>query len=165
MNHRIRSREIRVIDPDGQQLGIMPPELALQKAVEHGLDLVEISPDSRPPVCRIMDYGKYKYAQKKKFAEARKNQAVVTVKEVKYRPKIEMHDYNTKTEMIRRFLSEGHKVKVTMMFRGREITHHEFARRILDRVIEDLKTEAVVEQHAKLDGRNMVMMLAPVAKH
>ncbi|MBN1962348.1 MAG: translation initiation factor IF-3 [Deltaproteobacteria bacterium] len=166
INYRIRAREIRVIDPEGRQLGIMPPELAMQKATEMGLDLVEISPDSRPPVCRIMDYGKFKYAQKKKSAEARKNQASMVVKEVKFRPKIEEHDFLTKVEHIKRFLSDGHKTKVTMMFRGREITHQEIARRILERVVESLKTEnlGTIEQMPKLEGRNMIMVVAPNAK-
>jgi translation initiation factor IF-3 len=122
---------VRVIDPDGGQLGIMPPEMAISKAMELGLDLVEISPESRPPVCRIMDYGKFKYAQKKKAAEARKNQVNTTVKEVKFRPKIEKHDYEFKVDAIRRFLVEGHKAKVTMMFRGREITHQDLARKLM----------------------------------
>ena len=163
INYRIRAREIRVIDPEGRQLGIMPPDLALNKAVELGLDLVEISPESRPPVCRIMDYGKYKYALKKKNAEARKNQASTSIKEVKFRPKIEDHDYQTKVEHIRRFLSEGHKTKVTMMFRGREITHQDIARRIMNRIVEDLKNSSsgTVEQMPKLEGRNMIMVVAP----
>ncbi len=145
----------------------MPPDLAIQKAVAAGLDLVEVSPESRPPVCRIMDYGKYKYALKKKNAEARKHQVSTTIKEVKFRPKIEPHDYQTKVDHIKRFLSEGHKTKVTMMFRGREITHQEIARRIMDRIVQDLKTAnlGLVEQNPKLEGRNMIMVVAPSAKH
>ncbi len=144
----------------------MPPELAVQKASELGLDLVEVSPESRPPVCRIMDYGKFKYAQKKKTAEARKNQGSLTIKEVKFRPKIEDHDFVTKVEHIKRFLGEGHKTKVTMMFRGREITHQDIARRILERVVEELKAASagVVEQMPKLEGRNMIMVIAPNVK-
>lgn len=142
----------------------MPPELALQKAIDLGLDLVEVSPESRPPVCRIMDYGKYKYAQKKKNAEARKHQVNTTVKEVKFRPKIEAHDYNFKVEAIRRFLLEGHKAKVTMMFRGREIAHQDIARGIMQRILGDLKEVGAVEQFPKLDGRNMVMVVAPQGK-
>lgn len=155
-----------MIDPEGRQLGIMPPDVAIQKATELGLDLVEISPESRPPVCRIMDYGKFKYAQKKKTAEARKHQTSLSIKEVKFRPKIEPHDYNTKVDHIKRFLSEGHKTKVTMMFRGREITHPEIARRILERVVDELKTAnlGTVEQMPKLEGRNMTMVVAPSAK-
>jgi translation initiation factor IF-3 len=165
INRRIRAREVRVIDPEGQQLGIMPPELALQKAIESGLDLVEISPEAKPPVCKIMDYGKYKYAQKKKLAESKKNQVNVTVKEVKFRPKIDTHDYNFKVEAIRRFLGEGHKAKVTMMFRGREITHQEIARAIMNRIVQDTKEFGTIEQTAKLDGRNMIMVIAPSRGH
>jgi translation initiation factor IF-3 len=144
----------------------MPPDLAIQKAVELGLDLVEVSPESRPPVCRIMDYGKFKYAQKKKTAEARKNQTSLTIKEVKFRPKIEDHDFVTKVEHIKRFLGEGHKTKVTMMFRGREITHQDIARRILERVVQDLKASnlGTIEQMPKLEGRNMTMVVAPTVK-
>jgi len=165
VNRRIRAREHRVIDPDGQQLGIMPPELALQKAIDFGLDLVEVSPESKPPVCRIMDYGKYKYAQKKKIAEARKHQTNTTIKEVKFRPKIDTHDYNFKVEAIRRFLKEGHKAKVTMMFRGREITHQDIARGIMDRIVKDIKEVGSVEQNPKLDGRNMIMVVGPSGRH
>jgi len=161
INKRIRAREVRVIGPDGQQLGIMPPETAFQKAVELGLDLVEVSPESRPPVCRIMDYGKFKYAQKKKTSEARRHQVNTTLKEVKFRPKIEVHDYKTKVDRIKTFLGEGHKAKITMMFRGREITHQEIARGIMARIIEDVKGIGTVEQMPKLEGRNMIMIVAP----
>lgn len=161
INRRIRAREVRVIDPDGQQLGIMPPEMALAKASDLGLDLVEISPESRPPVCRIMDYGKFKYAAKKKVAEAKKNQVTTTLKEVKFRPKIENHDYIFKVENIRKFLGEGHKVKVTMMFRGREITRQDIARRIMERIGGDIKTSGAVESFPRLEGRNMIMIVAP----
>jgi translation initiation factor IF-3 len=139
----------------------MSPDLAMQKAHESGLDLVEISPESRPPVCRIMDYGKFKYAQKKKTAEARRNQVVVTLKEIKLRPKIEQHDYQTKLDRIKSFLEEGHKVKVTMMFRGREITHQEIARAIMARIVSEIKAMAAIEQMPKLEGRNMIMIVAP----
>jgi translation initiation factor IF-3 len=161
INRRIRAREVRVIDPDGQQLGIMPPDMALAKAQDLGLDLVEVSPESRPPVCRIMDYGKFKYANKKKAAEAKKHQVTSLLKEVKYRPKIEEHDYEFKTDNIKRFLSEGHKVKVTMMFRGREITRQEIARKIMERIGQDIKGIGTVEQFPKLEGRNMIMVVAP----
>ncbi len=164
VNGRIRAREIRVIAADGQQLGIMPPEHALAKAQEAGLDLVEISPDARPPVCKIMDYGKFKYAQKKKEAEARKHQVNTTIKEVKFRPKIEQHDYETKVGRLKDFLGEGHKAKITMMFRGREITHQDIARRIMQRIADDLKEIGAVESFPKLDGRNMIMVVAPTAK-
>jgi translation initiation factor IF-3 len=153
---------VRVIDQDGQQLGIMPPHLALQKAAEHGLDLVEVSPESKPPVCRIMDYGKFKYTQKKKTAEAKKHSSTTTIKEVKFRPKIEAHDYNFKVERIKYFLLEGHKAKVTMMFRGREITRQDMARNIMQRIAEDVKEAGQVESFPKLEGRNMVMVVAPL---
>ncbi len=153
-----------MIDPEGQQLGIMPPELAMQKAADLGLDLVEVSPEAKPAVCRIMDYGKYKYAQKKKTADAKKNQSSTTIKEVKFRPKIEKHDYDFKVNRIREFLGEGHKAKVTMMFRGREITHQEIARGIMQRIVEDVKECGSVESFPKLDGRNMIMVVAPVGK-
>lgn len=161
INHRIRAREVRVIDGEGRQLGIMPPELALQKAEDAGLDLVEISPESAPPVCRIMDYGKFKYAQKKKTAEARKNQASTTIKEVKFRPKIEEHDYNTKVGRIVQFLGEGHKAKVTMMFRGREMAYTDRAREIMMRIADDVKQAGSVEAMPKLEGRNMIMVVGP----
>lgn len=150
-----------MIDPEGRQLGIMPPELARAKAEELALDLVEVSPEARPPVCRIMDYGKFKYSQKKKTSEARKNQASTTVKEVKFRPKIESHDYNFKVERLRKFLSGGHKAKVTMMFRGREITHQDRARDLMRRIADDVKESGAVEQWPKLEGRNMTMVVAP----
>ncbi len=140
----------------------MPPEMALSKAQELGLDLVEVAGDSRPPVCRIMDYGKFKYALKKKNAEARKHQANVTLKEVKFRPKIEPHDYTFKVDNIKRFLSEGHKAKVTMMFRGREITRQDIARRIMERITQDIKTAGTVESMPKLEGRNMIMVVSPL---
>ncbi len=139
----------------------MPPDMAISKALENGLDLVEVSPESRPPVCRIMDYGKFKYAQKKKTAEAKKTQVVSLLKEVKFRPKIEEHDYGFKVDRIRRFLTEGHKAKVTMMFRGREITHQEIARDIMARIASDVQVCGTVIQTPKLEGRNMTMIVAP----
>jgi len=153
-----------VIDAEGRQLGIMPPELALQKAQEAALDLVEVSPEAEPPVCRIMDFGKFKYSQKKKTAEAKKHQSSQTVKEVKFRPKIETHDYNFKIERIRKFLGEGHKAKVTMMFRGREITHQDRARDIMQRIAEDVKESGAVESFPRLEGRNMIMVVSPGVK-
>lgn len=127
------------------------------------MDLVEVSPESRPPVCRIMDFGKFKYAQKKKNSEARKHQVNTTIKEVKFRPKIEAHDYNFKVERIRRFLQGGHKAKVTMMFRGREITHQDLARKLMQRIAGDVGEDGAVEQFPKLEGRNMTMVVAPSA--
>jgi translation initiation factor IF-3 len=153
---------VRVIDQDGQQLGIMPPEMALAKAMDLGLDLVEIAADSRPPVCRIMDYGKFKYGQKKKNSEAKRNQAVVTIKEVKFGFKIEAHDRNTKVENVRKFLSDGHKVKVTMRFRGREITRQDVAREKMQAIATDIKTVGNVESFPKVEGRAMIMVVAPL---
>jgi translation initiation factor IF-3 len=161
VNYRIRAREIRVIGADGAQLGIMAPEDALKKAQEGGLDLVEVSPTARPPVCKIMDYGKYKYAMKKKAGETRKNQHTNEIKEIKFRPKIEEHDFDTKVGHIRRFLGEGNKVKLTMMFRGREITHSDIAKAVLDKVAATLSDTGVIEQFPKLEGRNMTMLIAP----
>ena len=161
VNRRVRAPEVRVIDPEGRQLGIMPPEMAVAKAQDMGLDLVEVSPETQPPVCRIMDYGKFKYAQKKKNAEARKHQASQTIKEVKFRPKIEAHDYNFKVERIRKFLTEGHKAKVTMMFRGREITRQDIARDMMTRIASDVSEAGSVESFPKLEGRNMIMVVAP----
>jgi translation initiation factor IF-3 len=140
----------------------MPPDMALSKALELGLDLVEISPESRPPVCRIMDYGKHKYAAKKKVAEAKRHQTVTTVKEVKFRLKIEAHDRNVKVENIRRFLGEGHKVKVTLRFSGREITRQDMAREKMQSISEDVKTLGNVESFPKVEGRNMIMIVAPL---
>lgn len=139
----------------------MPPEMALAKALDLGLDLVEISAESRPPVCRIMDYGKFKYAQKKKTSEAKKHQAVVSIKEVKFGFKIEAHDRNVKVENIRRFLGEGHKVKVTMRFKGREITRQDMARDKMQGISNDIKTIGNVESFPKVEGRNMIMVVAP----
>ena len=164
VNRRIRAKEVRVIDAEGRQLGIMPPEMAMQKAQDSGLDLVEVSPEAVPPVCRIMDYGKFKYAQKKKTSEAKKNQSSQAIKEVKFRPKIEQHDYDFKVDRIRRFLTEGHKAKVTMMFRGREITHQDRARDIMRRIADDVKEAGAVESTPKLEGRNMIMVVAPSGK-
>jgi translation initiation factor IF-3 len=140
----------------------MPPDMALSKASELGLDLVEISPESRPPVCRIMDYGKYKYAAKKKVAEAKRHQTVTTIKEVKFRLKIEAHDRNVKVENIRRFLGEGHKVKVTLRFSGREITRQDMAREKMQSISEDVKSLGNVESFPKVEGRNMIMIVAPL---
>jgi len=136
--------------------------MALSKASELGLDLVEISPESRPPVCRIMDYGKYKYAAKKKVAEAKRHQTVTTIKEVKFRLKIEAHDRNVKVENIRRFLGEGHKVKVTLRFSGREITRQDMAREKMQSISEDVKSLGNVESFPKVEGRNMIMIVAPL---
>lgn len=151
---------MRVIDPDGQQLGIMSALDALDQAEDFGLDLVEVAPQARPPVCKIMDYGKYKYQQKKRSSDARKKGARVELKEVKLRPKTDDHDIQTKLKHARRFLSANNKVKVTIMFRGREITHPEIAQNILARAAEDLSDIAQIEQSARMEGRNMTMILS-----
>lgn len=142
-------------------MGIMPPELAIQKAEDVGLDLVEVSPEAAPPVCRIMDFGKFKYAQKKKTSDAKKKQTSQNIKEVKFRPKIEKHDYDFKVDRIRKFLGEGHKAKVTMMFRGREMAHQDRARDLMNRIADDVKEAGAVESMPKLEGRNMIMVVAP----
>jgi translation initiation factor IF-3 len=160
-NRRIRARELRVIGPEGEQLGVLTLDAALAKAVEFGLDLVEVSPMAKPPVCKIMDYGKFKYEAKKKANEAKKKQTIVKLKEVKFRPKTEEHDYNFKVKAIREFLGEGNKARVTVMFRGREITHREIGQAILNRISVELKEVAVVEQTARLEGRLLFMILAP----
>jgi translation initiation factor IF-3 len=157
----IRVREVRVVDQDGEQLGIMVTEDALRHAEEQGLDLVEVAPDAKPPVCRIMDYGKYRYQQSKRLQQAKKKQTIISVKEIKLRPKTEEHDYQFKTKHVRRFLQDGHKAKVTIMFRGREMAHVELGRRILDRIATDMEDICIVEQMPKQEGRNMSMVLGP----
>jgi translation initiation factor IF-3 len=152
------------VGSDGTQIGIVTVEEALRLAQEADLDLVEVAPQANPPVCRIMDYGKYKYERAMRQKEARKKQARVEVKEIKFRPKIDRHDYETKKGHFIRFLNAGARVKVTIMFRGREMAHTELGARILDRLVEDLDGLATVDQPAKLDGRNMVMVIAPTRK-
>jgi len=161
VNQKIRAREIRVIAPDGEQLGLLDVPTALQKAEEYGLDLVEVAPNANPPVCRIMDYGKFRYEESKKEHERKKKQATVVVKEVKLRPKTEIHDLEHKVKQLKGFLEDKCKVKVTIMFRGREITHPEQARLLIDRLLELLGEGVQVEQPAKFEGRNMTMLLAP----
>ncbi len=152
---------VRLIGPDGDQLGIVPTEQALERAREHGLDLVEVSPNSRPPVCRILDYGKYKYELAKKDRLAKKKQHSFHLKEMRYRPKIDQHDFDFKTKHVREFIEAGSKVKVFVMFRGREMAHTEFGRNILDRVAEELKDISHIENEPKLEGRTMTMILGP----
>jgi translation initiation factor IF-3 len=152
---------VRVINPDGEQLGILPIQEALESAKSLGLDLVEVAPEAKPPVCRIMNYGKYRYEQSKKTREARKKQTIIQVKEIKLRPKTEDHDFQFKAKHAERFLKEGNKTKVTMMFRGREMVHIDRGKVQLDRFADALKEVGVIEQHPKLEGRNMVMILAP----
>jgi len=161
VNQKIRAPQIRLIGEDGTQLGIVPLEEALARAAEEKLDLVEVAPKASPPVCKIMDYGKYKYLQAKKSQEAKKKQTTIQVKEVKIRPKTEEHDYQFKLRHIKRFLSEKNKAKVTIMFRGREIAHAELGMKVLERIIADIEEEGIVEQSPKLEGRNMIMILAP----
>lgn len=161
INEEIRVREVRLIDENGEQAGIVPARDALQMAVEKGLDLVEIAPGAKPPVCRLMDYGKFRYEQGKRDKEARKKQKVITVKEVKMRTRIEDHDFEVKSKNAKKFLDGGDKVKVTIMFKGREISHVELGRDLCDKLAEALKSIALVEREPKVEGRNMVMILAP----
>ncbi len=162
INRAIRVKEVRVIDPEGKQLGILPIFEALRVAGSFELDLVEVSPKSEPPVCRIMDYGKFKYQQQKKAHDAKKKQAVIHLKEVKMRPKTEEHDFQFKLRHIERFLKEGNKTKVTIVFRGREMAHPDIGRAMMVRVAEGTKECGKVEQDAKFEGRNFVMILAPL---
>ena len=161
VNWQIRAPEVRVIGHDGKQIGILPLKEAMKLAEEQGLDLVEVAPQATPPVCRIMNYGKYKYQQSKKIQEAKKHQTVIQVKEVKLRPRTEEHDLQFKLRHAKRFLSEGNKVKVSMLFRGREIAHPEMGKELLERIIVELKDLMVIEQAPRLEGRSMVMLLAP----
>ncbi|HLU42673.1 MAG TPA: translation initiation factor IF-3 [Microthrixaceae bacterium] len=164
INDRIRAREVRLIDPDGKQLGIKPLPEALSIARSMDLDLVEVAPGANPPVCRIMNFTKYKYEAQQRDKESRKKATNITVKEMKYRPKIGGGDFDTKTRKVAQFLSEGHKVKITIMFRGREMQHPELGRRILDRVAEEVADVGRVEVMPKQDGRNMTMVLGPDKK-
>jgi translation initiation factor IF-3 len=161
VNEQIKAREVLVIDVDGNQLGVMALKDALEAARQKRLDLVNVAPNARPPVCRLMDFGKYKYEQSKKEREARKKQKLITLKEVKLRPKIEQHDFAVKVKSSRRFLESGDKVKVTVMFRGRELAHPEIAQRLCRQLAQELDDCAVVERNAKLEGRNMTMILSP----
>jgi translation initiation factor IF-3 len=151
-----------VIDPEGEQIGILTIEKALETAEQMGLDLVEVAPMARPPVCRIMDYGKFRYEEQRKAREARKKQHRVDLKEVKLRPGIEDHDFDFKARHARRFLEEGNKVKVTMMFRGRQMAHPEIGRQVLDRMVQELADIGKVESHPMMEARSMTMVLAPI---
>jgi len=162
INRAIRVKEVRVIDPEGKQLGILPIFEALRLAASSELDLVEVSPKSEPPVCRIMDYGKFKYQQQKKAHDAKKKQAIIHLKEVKMRPKTEEHDFQFKLRHIESFLKEGNKIKVTVVFRGRELAHPDLGRNMVNRIIEGIKEFGKVEQDAKFEGRNFVTILAPL---
>ncbi|NPV27097.1 MAG: translation initiation factor IF-3 [Firmicutes bacterium] len=161
INEDIRAREIRLVSETGEQLGIMSVRDALKVAQEKGLDLVEVAPTAKPPVCRIMDYGKFKYEQSKREREARKKQRVINIKEIKMRPNIEEHDFQVKVKNVARFLEDGDKVKVTVMFRGREISHAELGQELCARLAEAVKDLAAVEREPKVEGRNMIMILSP----
>ncbi len=161
INRKIRAREVRVIDPDGQQIGVVTIEAALAAAADLGLDLVEVSPNANPPVCKIMDYGRYKYEQTKKKQEAKKKQTTFQVKEIKVRPKTGDHDLQVKMGHIRKFLGKRDKVKVTVLFRGREITLSDRGRELLQRIAAEFEDIAVVEQYPKFEGRTMMMVLSP----
>jgi translation initiation factor IF-3 len=161
VNERIRVPEVRVIGDDGQQVGVMRTDAALRMAQDRDLDLVEVAPEARPPVVRILDYSKYKYEQAQKVKQAKKHQQQIVIREIKFRPKIAQHDYDTKKGHVERFLRHKDKVKITIMFRGREVTHPERGRMILDRLAEELQELAIIEQRPNLDGRNMTMMLGP----
>jgi translation initiation factor IF-3 len=161
VNRQIRISPVRVIGPDGAQLGIMDLEAAFSQAEGHGLDLVEVAATARPPVVRIMDYGKFKFEQAKQARLAKKRQHVIELKEVKYRPGIDDHDFDTKTRHARRFLEEKNKVKVTMMFRGRQIAHPELGQAVLNRVAQELADVSKIESAGRLEGKSMTMILAP----
>lgn len=157
----IRVPSVRLIDEEGEQVGVVPTDEARERAADAGMDLVEVSPNADPPVCKIIDYGKLKYEQQKKKNEARKKQKVIDVKEIKMRPNIDTHDYDVKMRAIHKFLGEGDKVKVTLRFRGREMAHQELGMQLLDKVRNELEEEAKVEQFPKLEGRQMTMVMAP----
>ena len=161
INERIRVPEVRLIGEDGKQIGVVKTDEALRYAQERDLDLVEVAPEARPPVTRVLDYSKYKYEQAQKQKAARKHQQQITIREIKFRPKIAQNDYDTKKGHVRRFLQNKDKVKITIMFRGREVTHPERGTALLDRLADDVSDIAVIEQTPLQDGRNMTMMLAP----
>lgn len=160
VDRRIRVPEVLVIDSDGQKLGVMDTREALRRAEEQNLNLVEVAPMSRPPVCRILDYGRYKYDQKQAAKKKKKNQVVVEIKEVKFRPKVEKHDYEFKMRHVERFLSEGNKVKATIMFRGRELAHINIGEAVLKRILAQLDGKIIIENQPRLEGRNMSMQIA-----
>ena len=159
VNSQIRVSQVRVVGPEGEQLGILPIEEALERSSESDLDLVEVAPNADPPVCKIMNYGKFRYQQQKRAHEAKQKQTVIQVKEIKIRPKIDDHDYQFKLNHVKRFLEGGDKAKVSVMFRGREIVHRDIGRKLLDRFIEDTKELGEVEMMPKMEGRNMTMIL------
>ncbi|WP_068615573.1 MULTISPECIES: translation initiation factor IF-3 [Paenibacillus] len=161
INDEIRAKEVRLVGAEGEQIGIKPIREALQMAIDLNLDLVNVAPTAKPPVCRIMDYGKFRYETQKKEKEARKNQKIVDIKEVWFRANIEEHDYQTKLRNVIKFLKDGDKVKCSVRFRGREITHADIGKKILDRVKEEVTELSTVERLPKLEGRSMIMILAP----
>ena len=161
INERIRAPEIRLIGAEGENLEVVTPERAMELADEAGLDLVEISPNASPPVCKIMDYGKYKYEQQKRESEARKKQKTIEVKEVKFRPNTDTNDYDVKMRNVTRFLEAGDKVKITLRFRGREMAHQNLGRELLERVADDIQELGKIENMPKMEGRQMVMMIGP----
>ena len=162
VNDKIRAPEIRLIGAEGENVGVVHPAKAMQLADEAGLDLVEISPNANPPVCKIMDFGKFKYETQKREAEARKKQKVIEVKEVKFRPNTDTHDYDVKMRNVFKFLENGDKVKVTLRFRGREMAHQNLGRELLERVAEDVKEIGKIENMPKMEGRQMIMMIGPL---
>jgi translation initiation factor IF-3 len=161
INREIRASQVRVIDMEGKQLGVISLTEALAEAAKAGLDLVEVSPTATPPVCRIMDYGKFRYQQSKKIQVSKKSQTVIQVKEIRLRPKTEEHDLEVKLKHIRKFLDQHNKVKISMMFRGREIAYTDIGRKIMENIRDTLAEGCVIDQHPKLEGRNMVMVLSP----
>ncbi|QNT71241.1 translation initiation factor IF-3 [Defluviicoccus vanus] len=161
VNEEIDASQIRLVDQDGEQVGVVTVREAIQMAMAVGLDLVEIAPQAEPPVCKILDFGKFKYELQKRRNEARKKQKIIEVKEIKMRPGIDEHDYQVKMRSMRRFIEEGDKVKVTIRFRGREMVHQDLGMKVLDRVRDELDEMSKVEQHAKLEGKQMVMVIAP----
>ena len=162
VNDKIRASEIRLIGAEGENIGVVSPDRALELAERAGLDLVEISPNATPPVCKIMDFGKFKYETQKREAEARKKQKIIEVKEVKFRPNTDTHDYDVKMRNVFKFLENGDKVKITLRFRGREMAHQNLGRELLERVAEDTKEIGKVENFPKMDGRQMIMLIGPM---
>jgi len=164
VNEKIRDSEIRLIGAEGENVGVVHPAKAMIMAQEAGLDLVEISPNAKPPVCKIMDFGKFKYEQQKRESEARKKQKIIEIKEVKFRPNTDIHDYGVKMRNVYKFLENGDKVKVTLRFRGREMAHQNLGRELLERVAADIKEHGKVENMPKMEGRQMIMLIGPLPK-
>jgi len=164
VNEKIRAKKVRLISPDGEQFGILPIDEALKRAEDYDLDLVEVAPNADPPVCKIMDYSKYKYQQEQKEKDARKKQSQIIIKEMKLRPKIDVHDLDIKKKHIKRFLNDGARVKITVMFKGREMVHTELGKQLLDKIIEEFNGQCAPESAPKLDGKNLTMILIPSSK-